>query len=70
MELQKYLDINGLTLQQVGEACGVTPQAISNYARNKRRPEPDVAREIVRFTGGQVSWEDLYAYKPVRKAKC
>lgn len=67
MELKNYLDMFGITLEQMGDACGVTPQAIGNYARKERRPQPDIALEIVKFTKGQVSLTDLYAFKPVKK---
>lgn len=38
-----------LTLQEVGEAIGVTPQAVSNYEKGEREPRDEIKLRLANF---------------------
>lgn len=38
-----------LTLQEVGDAVGVTPQAVYNYENGEREPRDEIKARLARF---------------------
>jgi plasmid maintenance system antidote protein VapI len=60
----------GLRSSDVAKALGLPPNAIWKYRRDHWFPTRDVAIRIKRFTGGQVSMDDLLDdATPVEKTK-
>ena len=61
MQLATFRDLNKVTLQAMGERCGVTASTIAKWERGACFPRPEQLDAIERTTGGEVTAADLLA---------
>ncbi|HDM32387.1 MAG TPA: XRE family transcriptional regulator [Deltaproteobacteria bacterium] len=59
MKLKTWLKMNNVTQRQASEALGISKGYFSEIVTGKKRPNPDLARKIERFTGGHITTMDL-----------
>ena len=63
MDLQKFIDQQGMTRKAFAEQVGVTPEAVRLWMCGKRIPRPRLLREIMLATGGAVTVYDFIKFK-------
>ena len=63
MELKQYLLDKNLTIAYVAEQLGIHRNHLSSIVNRRHPPGPMLAKEIVRFTNGDVLLEDLLIEK-------
>lgn len=51
------------TARKISEALGCTTAAVSSWMRDRTRPKRDVAKKLIEFSKGQLTWEDIYSVK-------
>src|SRR5271165_2440822 len=54
-----WLDVRALAHSEVAAAMGVAPAQITRWTRPNFIPRPSTALKILRFTGGDVTYEDF-----------
>jgi len=54
-----WLDVRALAHSEVAAAMGVAPAQITRWTRPNFIPRPTTALRILRFTGGDVTYEDF-----------
>jgi transcriptional regulator with XRE-family HTH domain len=64
MTLSEYQKAYGVSYAHIARAAGVTPQAISAYARGETRPSWEVAGRIERATRGKVERAQWFPEDP------
>lgn len=57
--LEAWRRANDMTLDQLGAALGVTPEAAGRYCRG-RIPRPAIMEKVYQVTGGAVQPNDFY----------
>lgn len=65
MKLKNYIEKEGLSLGRFAEKIivdrkQITERAVYNYAYEVRIPRPEIMREIVKVTNGEVMPNDFY----------
>lgn len=60
MKLKDYREKQNLTLEQAADQLGVTAPTLCRYEAG-RFPDPEIARRIVKWSGGKVTADDLLA---------
>lgn len=60
MKLQDWLKRNGWTMRDLGRVLKVSSGYLSEIGLGKRLPSEDLARSIVHFTHGEVTYEEVY----------
>jgi hypothetical protein len=66
----KYTERLEMSLSEFASVLGYSHQHISKMTRDSTyRPGPSLAEAIVRKTGGEISFNDLYSWQPRRGRK-
>ena len=60
MQLPDWLKKENLTPEAFGERLGVKGMTIRRYCSGGRMPKPEICRQIVDATGGEVTVQDLH----------
>lgn len=60
MTLIEFLTQSELTLRENAKIFGISPSYLSEIRNGVKEPMPDVARRIVKSTGGLVSFAEIY----------
>jgi DNA-binding XRE family transcriptional regulator len=60
MQLADWMAATGLTDETLAPKVNVTRATISRIRRQKQRPSPELARELIRLSAGQVGLAELY----------
>ena len=62
MDLSTYIEKHGI--EHCADRWGVSVRAVRAYRYGERRPRFDQARKIVERSGGDLSFETIYAEAP------
>ena len=60
MNLKAYINDQGMTLDQIGEICDISPHTMSKYKRSIRIPRKAHMIKIYEGTNKQVTPNDFY----------
>lgn len=60
MKLEKYMETNKITDEEVAKAVGVTRTSINRYKSGSRRPLYDTLINFYRWSGRKVTPNDFY----------
>lgn len=60
MTIEDYKQHRGITYREFADKIGVSAPYLWQIVRGIRRPSPTIAGNIIRATGGKVSYEDIY----------
>ena len=61
MDLRTYLFLNRVKATVLANKLEVTSSYVSYLANGKRRPSKEIAKKIVKFTKGAVTYKELLA---------
>ncbi|MFQ5685070.1 MAG: hypothetical protein ACE5GV_00270 [Candidatus Scalindua sp.] len=59
MNIDEYVAHTGITKQKLGALIGCSMNGLYKYNGRSRRPQYDIAKRLVEFTSGKISYEDL-----------
>jgi DNA-binding transcriptional regulator YdaS (Cro superfamily) len=60
MKLAEYLKLNHISQPKFAKRLKVNESAVGHWIYGVREPRPDMARKIVKATGGAVTLQDIY----------
>jgi DNA-binding XRE family transcriptional regulator len=60
MTIREYLEKHHWSRAKFAQKAGVIEKAVGHWVTGERKPKPDIALKIIKFTKGKITFKDIY----------